>query len=475
MTGRLLALVLLVSVAFAGFAPSSASAVPPAVTNAIPDTTVTADSPPVSNYRDLNAVFDDAEDGSALTFTIESNSNPGLVSAIIDADSALDMSFAPDTSGSATLVIRATDSEALFVEDTFVVTVHRTLWRLAADGSGDAPTIQAAVNLAFDGDTLLLADGTYTGGGNHGIDLGGREILITSENGPGATIIDAEGNDRVFLLDNVGPGGVLSNLTIRNGRKHQGACLKMSGASPTISGMIFVGNAAGKDGGAIWCTGGSSPTITGCVFIGNSAGEDGGAICSDSSSPVIENCTIVESSAGNGGAGIHMSSSTGLISNTIIALSAQGPGLACVSGSSFTVTCTDIFGNAGGDALCGTDGGGNISADPLFCGPPGSEIVSIAGYSPCGPAHNSCGVLIGALPVACASGPALTDTPNTLYPDVTFAGETDLVLHVGLDNFSTMGVMLNTASAVRFSDTTGSNSEASEALGYCCSTTLPKD
>ncbi len=374
------------------------------------------------------------------------------MSVTIDADSALDIGFFPDTHGEATIVVRAADSGGLSVNETFVVIVHRTLWLLEADGSGHEATVQAAVNISFDGDTIILGDGVYTGGGNNGINLGGREILITSRNGAANTIIDLQGNDRAFILDNVGPGGTLSNITIRNGSQNQGSCLKMSAASPTISGMVLVGNSAGSSGGAIYCDAGSSPTITGCVIVGNSA-DEGGGIYSNASSPVIENCTIVENSATSGGAGIHLRSSTGaVVSNTIIAFSTQGPGLACVSGTTATVSCTDIFGNAGGDALCGTDGGGNFSADPRFCGPPGSGNVYIGGYSPCAPARNSCGVLIGALPVACAIGPELTDTPNTLYPNVTFAGEPGLVVHVGLDNSADIGVMLNTTSSVVFSD-----------------------
>ena len=60
---------------------------------AIADTTVNGDNPPVDNYRDLKAVFTDYEDGSALTYTIQANTNPGLITPTIGADSALDLSF----------------------------------------------------------------------------------------------------------------------------------------------------------------------------------------------------------------------------------------------------------------------------------------------------------------------------------------------------------------------------------------------
>ncbi|NIT02338.1 MAG: tandem-95 repeat protein [Candidatus Latescibacteria bacterium] len=93
------------------------------VAGAIPDTTVNEDNPAIDNYRDLNAVFADIEDGSALSFSVESNSNPALVIAAIDADSALDLSFAPESNGSAQIVIRADDSGTLFADDTLIVTV----------------------------------------------------------------------------------------------------------------------------------------------------------------------------------------------------------------------------------------------------------------------------------------------------------------------------------------------------------------
>jgi hypothetical protein len=95
----------------------------PVVAASLPDTVVFTGSAPLDNYRDLNDVFADSEDGGALTFTVESNDNPALMSAAIDPDSALDLSFTPGQDGFAELVIRATDTGALFVEDTMSVYV----------------------------------------------------------------------------------------------------------------------------------------------------------------------------------------------------------------------------------------------------------------------------------------------------------------------------------------------------------------
>jgi pectin methylesterase-like acyl-CoA thioesterase len=46
------------------------------------------------------------------------------------------------------------------------------------DGSGDFPTIQAAIDAAIDGDTVELADGTFRGDGNRDPDYLGKAITV---------------------------------------------------------------------------------------------------------------------------------------------------------------------------------------------------------------------------------------------------------------------------------------------------------
>ncbi|UCG53206.1 MAG: hypothetical protein JSW58_06530, partial [Candidatus Latescibacterota bacterium] len=430
---------------------------PPSVVSAMSDTTVVENSPPIDNYRDLNDVFTDVEDGDSLDFSIENNSNPGLVNAVIDPDSALDLSFTPAQTGTAEIVVRATDSGALSVEDTVVVTVSsaplKTLWRIKPDGTGDAPTIQAGIDSATVGDTVLVEAGTFTGPGNRDINFSGKAILVTSESGPEVTIIDAQGLGRCFVFNsNEDTTSVLSGLTLQNGASGQGSGIQVSDASPTISGNIIAYNNSSNLGGGMYIAFDSAPVLVGNIFIGNSA-LTGGAIHSNNSSPTIRNCTLVENSATANAGGIYMRNpSNPTITNTIIAFSSQGSALECDSGADPLISCSNIFGNAGGDNLCGTDGGGNISADPRFCGPPGSGDVSIYTSSPCAPANNSCGVLIGALPVACTPVVELMDTPGTVYPSVAFAGDPSLTLHIGIDNNSPLGVMLDTTCVILFSD-----------------------
>ncbi len=87
----------------------------------------------------------------------------------------------------------------------------------------DQPTIQAGIDAAVDGDTVLLADGRYTGEGNRGIEFHGKAITLRSENGPVNCIVDAEfveewDEDVVLSFsENEGRNTVVDGLTITGG------------------------------------------------------------------------------------------------------------------------------------------------------------------------------------------------------------------------------------------------------------------
>jgi len=166
---------------------------------------------------------------------------------------------------------------------------------------GDCSTIQEGIREAVDGDTVLVAEGVYTGAGNRDIRFAGKAITVKSEAGAEATIIDCEGSERAihrgFLFfrgeDSL---SVVDGFTIQNGYcknvpQAWGAGIFCRGSSPTIKNCIFSGNIAGS-GGGISCGNASSPIITHCVFSGNSADVYGAGIWSDRSTPTITNCTF---------------------------------------------------------------------------------------------------------------------------------------------------------------------------------------
>ncbi len=74
---------------------------------------------------------------------------------------------------------------------------HARDWIVAPDGSGDAPTIAAAIDSFnwYDDEKIILLDGVYTGEGNRDLTNYGMGIAIISQSGdPMACIIDCQGS-----------------------------------------------------------------------------------------------------------------------------------------------------------------------------------------------------------------------------------------------------------------------------------------
>jgi len=70
----------------------------------------------------------------------------------------------------------------------------------------EQPTIQAGIIAASYSDTVMVADGNYSGQGNFNLDFMGREIVLTSENGPDNCIINcqSEGQGLYFHSNETG-------------------------------------------------------------------------------------------------------------------------------------------------------------------------------------------------------------------------------------------------------------------------------
>jgi hypothetical protein len=111
------------------------------------------------------------------------------------------------------------------------------------------PTIQAGIDAAVDGDTVLVADGTYTGWRNRNLDFGGKAIVVVSENGPESCIIDCSHYGRGFHFHSgetetsIVQGFTITNGTDDEGSKHGGAIRCINSSSPTIKGNVIINNA----------------------------------------------------------------------------------------------------------------------------------------------------------------------------------------------------------------------------------------
>jgi parallel beta-helix repeat protein len=205
-------------------------------------------------------------------------------------------------------------------------------------------TIQSAIDAALNGDTVLVADGIYTGPGNRDIDFKGKAITVKSENGPEGCIIDCdatyEDNHRGFYFRNrESLNSVLEGFTITNAYVvvmcEGGAAIYIDGSSPTINKCIVVNNYVELmpaslcfcQGGGIYMKGQSSPLFTNCVISDNSVGDWGwgGGIYCESSNITIHNCLISN--------------------NTAFGYEGAGGGICCDSSSVLTVTNCTIAGN----------------------------------------------------------------------------------------------------------------------------------
>jgi len=170
----------------------------------------------------------------------------------------------------------------------------------AWDGAhGPKATIQAGLDAAADNDTVLVADGTYTGAGNRDLDFHGKAITLRSENGPETTIIDCQGAKtephRGFTFHSgETAAAVVDGFTIRGGNISShlgGAGIFCGGSSPTIVNCTITENVS-YDGGGIFCCEGSSMTIRTCSITKNKAANGGGIGIHGESNPTISVCII---------------------------------------------------------------------------------------------------------------------------------------------------------------------------------------
>lgn len=180
-------------------------------------------------------------------------------------------------------------------------------WYVNPGGTGDVPTIQAAIDTAKPGDDVLLAPGTYSWTGQCG---SGDSMIIMkagvwlhSEAGAAGTVLDAQWCGRVILCDGVDASSRVQGFTITHGgaRNYGGGILCKGRSSLEIIDNVIVDCAVSATyegvGGGIACIGAASPRIVDNVIRSCDAYRGAGVYCGGSSEPTIsgneisENCT----------------------------------------------------------------------------------------------------------------------------------------------------------------------------------------
>ena len=331
-------------------------------------------------------------------------------------------------------------------------------WYVRPDGTGDAATIQAAVDSAVAGDTILLSDGTFRGLGNRDIVIE-KSLTVRSESGnPLSCVIDCQGTSterhRAFLCD--AAYLMFEGLTVKNGYYSEAGALDIETTQEgqvTISRCRFINNNGGY-GGAIRCLllGYETFVISECVFEGNYSQYYGGGVFlerhlnPDGLCRIVD-CTFLSNYADYGAAlaewlfepplggpltedvGTHMIGCT-IAANygtcSIFGTAMSGERLIIAYNETFApfinsipvLSCSNVFGNAGGDWIGVLEEQyrvrGNIRVCPSFCSLPLGDL-RLCDQSPCLPGMHpddyACG-LIGALDEGCTCGPSST-RPST--------------------------------------------------------------
>ena len=163
----------------------------------------------------------------------------------------------------------------------------------------DFQTIQSAIDIATDGDTIIVAEGTYI----ENIILDGKDLSLISTffrqrdfGIVGRTIIDGNGTGSVITIQNTYGRTIkpyIGGFTITNGNSHYGGGIQNESANPLIEYCIIEWNTATQGGGISsfrWAWGGISNSI-----IAHNTGM--GCYLADNSGPIFTNVLIYDNTS----------------------------------------------------------------------------------------------------------------------------------------------------------------------------------
>jgi len=275
-----------------------------------------------------------------------------------------------------------------------------------------ARVIQDAVDVAMEGDTVLVTNGTYTAG-----PIGTRVILtngitLRSLNGPAVTVIDGGNVARCLSVGN--QNALVEGFTIKNGYNSSsgGGAVMSAGALRScivVSNHVYEGSFAPESasGGGLYLSGNS--TVDNCLITHNTATSEGGitspdglnfyyfpgysyggGIYQNSSNVLIRNCTIamnIASVIGSDadivyGGGIFSSFAVGGATSVVNCIIASNRVENAVPGG---ISEGTNYYNTAMTFSCAAPvapGVGNIGVDPVFANVAGGDF-RLQSNSPC--------------------------------------------------------------------------------------------
>lgn len=261
---------------------------------------------------------------------------------------------------------------------------------------GEYATIQAAVDAAQYGETVLIAPGTYL----ERVSVTGKKVTLRGAAGTRAHIVGDGKSGPIVQSSGIGAtGSAFEHLNISGGRGNDGCGLLIDHADVVVRDCVFAENAGG---GVVNL--GSSSSFFGCAFEKNGALVAGGGIRNEGGSPTIADCMVRGNTAGTFGGGVYSRAGKMTIVNSTVAHNstqsgAWGGGIYSDAGELVAMN-TEISQNAsldsgggvfvaGGSAeLSGCKFLGNYSAAGWNVGSSGAQI-SLTESTICGEAETS--------------------------------------------------------------------------------------
>lgn len=225
----------------------------------------------------------------------------------------------------------------------------------------DRPTIQQAIDISMDGDTVLVLPGIYL----QNILFKGKKIKLLSRGGPDSTTLArlVDGAPMVSFSGTEDSNTVLRGFTITGGRlAPNGAGISILNASPIIENNYLTDNAGDT---AVIYVRNSSPSLRRNLIVGNQTGISAIGFFSGPGGELVNN-TI----ANNTGDGVRISPTMGVnIINNIVAFN-SGYGIRSTGGinSSCTISYNDFFADSLGTYFAVIPTFGDIFDNPLFVG-----------------------------------------------------------------------------------------------------------
>ena len=257
------------------------------------------------------------------------------------------------------------------------------------------PTIQAAIEAAAIGDTVLVQPGIYA----ENIDFMGRQIVVTSTylfsqdwSAVDNTVIDGQNLDTAVRITDAAE---LIGFTLAHGYAgpgENGAGIFVGGTGSRISSCIIRDCYSGSHGGGIAIPNFCEAVIENCIISGNSSDQSGGGIyIGHSSILAIQNCVISGNDSDYGGGIFAVNCSTFQMENVLLTYNSAliGGAIYLIESNPEHLENLILFNNegsaGGGGISCSTGSSANLTnsilwnnlPDQVYLNPEGAELNSI--------------------------------------------------------------------------------------------------